>query len=212
MTKLINLTQQSRTGKKIVYYVREFYRSSFPGNIIKKTSKFSISRAHVLVSSVVMRLKRSEIRETSKKKINDKLNLGNRKSSHEYVFSKCGSLFIWHAIRVRLTRCSTWRFPESKATHACECFKTMSSFAFHYRTLVTNEIDSLFLWLGRERWKRNVGNQRGKGKCEALQTIFGSTNGTYLKSKLVSRALALSCRSWFNAKTFIYTRVKFVLY
>lgn len=52
-----------------------------------------------------------------------------------------------HAIRVRLARCSTCVF----LGHACECLKTMSSFAFHYRTLVTNEIDYLFLWLGRER-------------------------------------------------------------
>ena len=158
-----------------MYKVKEFYRSSFPGNIINKSSKFLISRADVLVLSVVMRLKRPEIRETSKKKINDKLNLGNRKSSHEYVFFK-----VWESLYFARDTCTSREmllvtFSWVKG-HACECLKTMTSFAFHYRTLVTNEIDYLFLWLGRERWKRNVRNQRGKGKCEALQTIFVSTD------------------------------------
>lgn len=148
--------------------------NSFPGYIIYKISKSLVWRAAVLVSSVASRLKRpsecsaesqsNEIQETSIT-INDQLNLGNKEGNYEYVLSKCGSLFISRTIRVRLARCSARRFLWAKG-HALECLKERSSFAVYFRTWITNEIDYLFLWLGRERCKRNVRNQRRKGKCD----------------------------------------------
>lgn len=71
----------------------KFYRSSFTSNIINKTSEFLISRVDVLVSSVVMQLKRPEIRETSRKKLETEKAATN--------------MFVWEPLHLARDSCTS---------------------------------------------------------------------------------------------------------